>query len=116
MCNNSVGGELCNNSVGGDLCNNSVGGGLCFCWYFCCLSTPSLHHGRVSPSTLLGTIIRSAQVASKDVALTGSVNKSGGDRVVCLYVQLTKCCVFLFYRGDIIVKCVCSHRLSVRVI
>ena len=32
-------------------------------------------------------------VASKDAILMGSVNKSSDDRVVCMCVQLKRCCV-----------------------
>ena len=55
------------------------------------LLCPSLHHGE-SPTSLLlcKPPIRSVQVASKDAILTGYVNKSRDDRVVCMCVQLKR--------------------------
>ena len=42
----------------------------------------------------------SAQVASKDATSMGSVHTFRGDRVVCMSVQLNRCCdcVVLFFR------------------
>ena len=44
------------------------------------------------------TPMRPAQVVSKDPTPTGLVHNSTGDRVVCMGVQLNRCCVSVFLR------------------
>ena len=48
----------------------------------------------------MGEPMRSTQVASKDATPTGSVHKSREDRVICMCIQLNRCCVFLFCIED----------------
>ena len=40
------------------------------------------------------------QVAIKDASLTRSVDKSRGHRVMCMCVQLNRCCVSVSHRGQ----------------
>ena len=50
-------------------------------------------------------------LAISAVSLVGSLHKSRGDNMVCIWMQLMRCCVCECYKGDIVVMDVFRHQL-----